>query len=161
MVGSWYTCHYYGSNQKGSFGIFGKGLFANFMNMVRQNICKKALDSAKELIADCESGGAKYNAYMYPQAGCLARRLDRPNRCDVIHVRGQSRLLVKALDPPDYSRVTEFDQCAFHRGFRGACFLRDSRVRRPAFPVIIRAYRLRPRMLLERPLRRALSAIQG
>ena len=27
---------------------------------------QKALDSAKELIADCESGGAKYNAYMYP-----------------------------------------------------------------------------------------------
>ena len=27
---------------------------------------QKAFDSAKELIADCESGGAKYNAYMYP-----------------------------------------------------------------------------------------------
>lgn len=27
---------------------------------------QKALGSAKELIADCESGGAKYNAYMYP-----------------------------------------------------------------------------------------------
>lgn len=27
---------------------------------------QKALDSAKELIADCETGGAKYNAYLYP-----------------------------------------------------------------------------------------------
>lgn len=30
---------------------------------------QKALDTAKELIADCESGGAKYNAYMYPSYG--------------------------------------------------------------------------------------------
>ena len=30
---------------------------------------QKGLDAAKELIDDCESGGTKYNAYMYPDFG--------------------------------------------------------------------------------------------
>lgn len=50
--------------RKSAMGFLAKACLQTYEYGTSDYI-KKALDTAKELIADCESGGAKYNTYMY------------------------------------------------------------------------------------------------